>query len=111
MPAQSSDKSKFPDMSEMMSEPFEELDSALQDLTPPRIIVCIRVCCAPVKRLKVPVRNSEIWSLGSGDLANCMVATSHYHVCCLIMCEEILRATEDDCVERSPPVMLASFLG
>jgi len=46
VPAQSSDNSKFPDMSEMMSEPFEELDSlrtllqsVLQDLTPPRIIV------------------------------------------------------------------------
>ena len=40
------DNSKFQDMSEMMSEPFEELDSlrtllqsVLQDLTPPRIIV------------------------------------------------------------------------
>ena len=41
--------------------------------------------------------------------SNCMVATSHYHVCCLIMCEEILRAIEDDSVERSPPVMLASL--
>jgi len=46
VPAQSSDNSKFQDMSEMMSEPFEELDSlrtllqsVLQDLTPPRIIV------------------------------------------------------------------------
>jgi len=27
--------------------------------------------------------------------SNCMVATSHYHLCCLIMCEEILRAIED----------------
>ena len=41
--------------------------------------------------------------------SNCMVATSHYHVCCLNMCEEVLTAIEDDCVEKSPPVMLASL--
>ena len=33
--------------------------------------------------------------------SNCIVATSHYHVCCLNICEEILQEIEDGYVERS----------